>query len=157
MTTLPTSALMIHFKDYEQYHQTKGNKACHWVGIPGVTFSLLGLLSYAVLWTPFPDSWIENLFRVDLGLLIWLFGSIFAFRIDPKLSIPFALCTYLLYLTSRHVPFNVLVAIQVIAWGFQLYGHYHYEKKSPAFLSSISSIFIGPMWTFAKLIGYYRP
>ncbi len=157
MTTLPTSALMIHFKDYEQFHQTKGNKACHWFGIPGVTFSLLGLLSYVVIWTPFPDSWIENLIRIDLGLLIWIIGSAFAFKVDKKLSIPYTLFTYLLYLTARHVPLNVLVVIQIISWGFQLYGHYHFEKKSPAFLSSISSIFIGPMWIFARMIGYYHP
>lgn len=156
MTTLPTSALMIHFKDYENYHQTRGNKACHWFGIPGVTFSLLGLLSYVPIWTPASDG-IEALFRIDLGLLLWMFGAAYAFRIDRKLSIPYGIFTYLLYLVSRHVPLNVLIGIQAVSWFLQLYGHYHYEKKSPAFLSSISSIFIGPMWTFAKMIGYYKP
>lgn len=156
MTTLPTSALMIHFKDYEQYHQTKGNKMCHWFGVPGVTFSLVGLLSYVVLWTPAVDTGIESLFRIDLGILAWLAGCIFAFRVDRKLSIPYTIFTFLIYLTSRHVPLNLLIAIQAISWFLQLLGHYRYEKKSPAFLSNLTSLLVGPMWIFARAIGYYK-
>ena len=157
MSTLPTSALMIHFKDYEQSHQTRGNKLCHYFGLPGVTFSLLGLLSNVILWAPTMDAGVESIIRLDLGLLLWLFGSIFAFRIDRKLAIPFTLFTYVMYLLSRHVPINALIALQIVAWIFQFVGHYHYEKKSPAFLSALSSIFIGPMWLFAYVIGYYKP
>jgi len=144
---------MIYFKDYEQSHQTRGNKLCHYVGLPAVTFSVLGLLSYVVLWSPAPDS----LFRIDLALLVWAFGSIFAFRIDRKLAIPYSLFTFAMYLLFRHVPLNALIAIQIIGWGFQLYGHHHFEKKRPAFLSTLSSLLIGPMWLFAYVIGYYKP
>jgi uncharacterized membrane protein YGL010W len=153
MTTLPTSALMIYFKDYEQYHRTKGNKATHFIGIPFVLFSLLGLLSHVVLWSPSPVS----LFPIDLGVALLLSGSIFSLKVDWKLGIPFTLFCYVNYLWSRHVPMNILIALQVAGWVFQLLGHFVYEKKSPAFLTSLEHIFIGPMWIFSWIIGYYKP
>ena len=156
MTTLPTSALMIHFKDYEQYHMHKNNKLCHLIGVPTVMFSLIGILSYAILWSPTVDFGSESLFRIDLGLLICIWGSIFSFRVDRKLSAPFILFIFLNYLVSRHLSMSILIAIQAIGWIFQLIGHYVYEKKSPAFLTTLSHLFVGPMWVFAKSIGYYK-
>ncbi|MBS1959565.1 MAG: DUF962 domain-containing protein [Bdellovibrionales bacterium] len=153
MNTLPSSALMIYFKDYEQYHRTKGNKMTHLIGVPLVMFSLLGLLSYVVLWTPAPES----LFRIDLGALLSLWGCVFAFKVDKKLAIPFTLYTIFNYLIARHLTIPVLVTLQVIAWIFQLWGHYVYEKKSPAFLTTLEHLFIGPLWIFSWVIGYYKP
>lgn len=153
MSTLPSSALLIYFKDYEQFHQTRGNKMTHLLGIPFVLFSLLGLLSLVTLWTPSPDS----LFKIDLGFLLFLFGAIFSLRVDLKLGIPFTLYAYLNYILARHVPVPALIGIQVLGWILQLWGHAMYEKKSPAFLTSIEHLFIGPLWIFAWSIGYYHP
>jgi uncharacterized membrane protein YGL010W len=153
MSTLPTSALMIHFKDYEQYHQTQGNKMTHLVGIPAVLFSLLGLLAYVVLYSPYPDAW----FRIDLGLLLVVAGTIFAFKTDWKLAIPFVLYVYLNYLLARHLSVTTLVVIQIVGWILQFVGHGVYEKKKPAFFTSVSHLFVGPMWIFGWAIGYYKP
>lgn len=157
MNLFPSSALMIYFKEYEKYHQTKGNKFCHMFGVPGVTFSLLGLLSHVVLWAPAGMAPNEALFQLDLGIILFLIGAIFSIKVDFKLSIPFLLAMYLMYLLSRHLPLSVLIGIQVLSWVFQLYGHYKYEKKSPAFFKNIESLLIGPMWVFAYFIRYYRP
>ena len=153
MSTLPSTALLIHFKDYEQYHQTKGNKMTHLLGVPLVLFSLVGLLSKVVLWAPSPES----LFRVDLGILLFILGSIYALRLDFKLGIPYALYAYLNYILARHLGLGLLVALQVIAWILQLYGHKVYEKKNPAFFTSLEQLLVGPMWIFAWVIGYYSP
>ena len=153
MNTLPSSALMIHFKDYEQYHRTRGNKLTHLVGVPLVLFSLVGLLSQWVLWSPAPES----LFPVDPGILLVIAGSVYALRVDWKLGIPFTLYAYFNYLVGRHLSISLLVVLQILAWAFQLFGHYFYEKKSPAFLTSLEHLFIGPMWIFAWVIGYYKP
>lgn len=144
---------MIHFKDYEQYHQTRGNKFTHLPGIPLVLFSLLGLLSYVILYNPNPESWL----RVDLGIVLVLWGAIFAFKTDWKLAIPFSLYAFLNYLLARHLSLSVLAGIQIVGWVLQFWGHFVYEKKSPAFLTSISHLFVGPMWIFAWAIGYYKP
>ncbi len=39
------SRLAVVFEDYEAYHRTPGNKLCHYVGIPLVACTLVGLLS----------------------------------------------------------------------------------------------------------------
>ena len=156
MTTLPTSALMIHFKDYEQYHQHKTNKTCHSFGVPLVMFSLLGLLAQVVLWSPSADLGTVSLFRLDLGVLIFVWGALFAIKTDFKLSIPFILFTGLNYLIARHLSMGILISLQVLGWIFQLVGHYSFEKKSPAFLTTLSHLFVGPMWIFARWIGYYK-
>jgi uncharacterized membrane protein YGL010W len=153
MNTLPSSALLIYFKDYEKYHRTPGNKKTHLLGIPGVLFSLVGLLGKAVLWTPSEGS----LFPLDLGIILVVLGALFSLKVDWKLGIPFTLFAYLNYLTARHLSVSALVIIQVLSWVLQLLGHYVYEKKSPAFLTSLEHLFIGPMWIFSWAIGYYKP
>lgn len=153
MSTLPTSALMIYYKDYEDYHHTKGNKVTHFIGIPLVMFSLIGLLAHVTLWSPRPES----LFRLDLGILVALSGALFSLRVDYKLGIPFTLFIYLNYLVSRHLGLPALAILQVLGWLLQLVGHCFFEKKSPAFFTSLEHIFIGPMWIFSWVIGYYKP
>jgi uncharacterized membrane protein YGL010W len=153
MTTLPSSALMIYYKDYEQYHRTKGNKLTHFVGIPLVLFSLTGLLARVVLWATSPES----LFPIDLGMLLVVAGAAFSLKVDWKLGIPFSLYAYANYLFSRHLGLNLLWVLQILGWVFQLGGHYLYEKKSPAFLTTLEHLFIGPMWIFSWIIGYYKP
>ncbi len=153
MNTLPSSALLIYFKDYEQYHRNKKNKMTHIIGLPTVVFSMLGLLAHIVIWSPNPDS----LFQLDLGLIVMLIGCAFSFKLDYKLAIPFTLYSYFNYLLARHLSLPVLTAIQIIGWLFQLLGHYAYEKRAPALLTSLEHIFIGPMWFFSWMIGYYKP
>ncbi len=170
MNLLPSSALMIYFNEYELTHKTRGNKICHFFGVPGVTLSLLGLLSHAVLWSPLPASesaltafsmglFSSNipLFQVDLGIILLAFAAVFSIRIDFKLSIPYLLALYFGYLTFRHLSLPVLIGIQLISWIFQFVGHYRFEKKSPAFFKNLESLLIGPLWIFAYGIGYYRP
>lgn len=115
-------------------------------------FSLVGLLSYVVLWSQTPGS----LMRIDLGLLLMLFGAGFGLKMDYKIGVPFALYAFANYLIARHLSLPVLGVLQAIGWIFQLWGHYAYEKKSPAFLTTISHVFVGPMWIFAWVTGYYK-
>ena len=153
MNTLPSSALLIYFKDYEQYHRNQKNKMTHLIGLPAVVFSLLGLLAHVILWMPSPES----LFQIDLGLILMLIGCAFSFKLDYKLAIPFSLYSYLNYLLARHLSLSILTAIQIIGWTFQFWGHLVYEKRAPALLTSIEHIFIGPMWFFSWITGYYKP
>lgn len=148
MSSLSNPVLLSHFEKYEAYHQTRGNLACHWLGIPGVTLSLLGILSHvSILAEP----------AIDLGFVVWFLGSLHAFRLDRVLALSYVPFTFMMYYVAKSLPLETLVIIQCVSWFFQLFGHFRFEKKSPAFLSNITSLLIGPMWTFAKLIGYHRP
>ena len=153
MNLIPSASLLIYFKEYENFHHTRGNKITHMMGIPLVLFSLVGLLAHVVLWGGHDFTGV----RLDLGNLLVLAGALFSIRVDYKLGIPFTLFALLNYLIARHLTYPVLGGLQVLGWIAQLVGHWVYEKKSPAFFTSMEHLFVGPMWLFAWLIQYYRP
>lgn len=129
--------LQHYFASYTEYHQTKGNKVTHYLGIPMIVFSTFGLLSAIQL-------------PIDLGLFVWASSSLFYFRLERRRSIPFAILTFALYWTSRLVAIEIHWGLFILGWIFQGIGHYVYEKKSPAFLTNLSHILIGPFWIFCR-------
>jgi uncharacterized membrane protein YGL010W len=162
MNLQPTARLLGYFKDYESSHSTDGNRKLHWIGIPLVMFSLLGLLSKVVLLnlaTPTDDGPIWSILfgQIDLGLVLVFIGLVWSIWVDAKIGIPFVLFSYAQYLYARELDLNLLIALQIIAWVFQLAGHAIYEKKKPKFLENITHLFVGPTWKFALLFGYYKP
>ncbi|MES2964094.1 MAG: Mpo1-like protein [Bdellovibrionota bacterium] len=137
MITLDT-----HFASYDAFHQTKGNKLTHYVGIPLIVFSTFGLLSRIPL--PAPD-WFS------LGLVAWLGSTIYYVKLDKKRGSLFSVVTLIMYLWSRWYGWKFHLALFVIGWVLQGIGHYKYEKKSPAFLTNLTHLLIGPFWIFCKL------
>lgn len=139
MTSLET-----HFASYSAYHQTKGNKLTHYVGIPLIVFSTFGLLQAIPL--PAPD-WFS------LGLVAWLASTVYYLRLDWKRGLPFSIVTLIMYLASRQVGWVPHVVIFIVGWILQGIGHYKYEKKSPAFLTNLTHLLIGPFWIYCGLVG----
>ena len=52
-------------------------------------------------------------------------------------------------------PWPVVVAIAILAWGVQLYGH-KLEQRSPALVDNIVQTLIGPLFVIALLAGHYK-
>lgn len=142
------------FDDYASYHRTAGNKAMHMLGIPLIMMTLLGLLSTWVI--PLPGIDREALFRLDGGILLWIIGVVYYSRVDWKIGGPFSLVALGIYFAGRSIPWAGLWTLQVLGWVFQAIGHAVYEKKAPAFLKNIQHVLIGPLWIFARLVGYIR-
>ncbi len=134
------SKIDYYFSSYNKYHKSDGNKLTHYVGIPLIVFSTFGLLA-VVRW-----QWI------DLGWIVWLLSSVFYCRLDWKRGLPFSLLTFVLYWCSKWVPIEIHWVSFIVGWILQGVGHYIYEKKSPAFLTNISHLLIGPFWIFCRLI-----
>ncbi len=147
----PEFRLIQYFKDYERDHQNPINKRLHHLGIPLVMMSLLGLLEKIPL-----SNWFGLPAWVNLGLALLAAGAVFALRVDFKLALPFILYSFILYFFASGLPLSVLIGIQALGWFFQLFGHRVFEKKSPAFLRSLSHLFVGPLWIFAFWIGYHE-
>ena len=148
-----THKLENYFKDYMEYHQTSGNQICHFLGIPMITLSLLGMLSMVTFGS---EMWQTSLFRPDLGLALLILGLSFYFYIDWKIALPFALVLTGFYFLGRTLPIQVLVALQVLGWIFQYIGHLKFEQRSPAFYKNLAHVFIGPLWVFSKAVGYAK-
>jgi uncharacterized membrane protein YGL010W len=137
-----------HFAIYSAYHQTSGNKFTHYLGIPMIVLSTFGLLAAIPL--PLPD-WFS------LGLVAWLASTIYYVRLDAKRGSVFSFITLIIYLVSRQIGWKIHLAIFVVGWILQGIGHYKYEKKSPAFLTNLSHLLIGPFWIYCRMTGSLKP
>lgn len=141
------------FDDYSSHHQTLGNKVTHYIGIPMIMMTLLGLLSQWVIGDGLTGS---ELIRLDGGTLLWVFAVLWYLSLDWRLALPFGMVAMGFYLGGRHLPLEWQVAGFVVGWIVQFIGHGVYEKKRPAFLDNLRHLLIGPLWVFARLVGVLK-
>ncbi|EGD76914.1 hypothetical protein PTSG_12698 [Salpingoeca rosetta] len=157
---------------YAQYHHNTVNFALHVVGVPMLLWS--GFVYFAGLYQcPMPEVAKPALETVGLGDMPF-HGGLLAAGIYAAGYIamePFAgslasillglggITSYTFYSTSEH-PFLYATAIQIACWSMQIYGHYAYEKRAPAFLDNIfQSFYLAPYFVFLEIMFLfgYRP
>jgi len=146
--------LSAYFKDYAAYHKSPSNQVCHSIGIPAIVVSTIGLLATVSL-SELPPTGAE-LLRFDGGVLLCAISLLWYFYVDWKITLPFTLCLAGFYFMGRALPVPALWGILVIGLVAQYLGHVAYEKNKPAFFTNLKHILIGPLWVFAKTIGYIR-
>src|SRR5437016_5431123 len=122
------------FADYASYHQTKGNKAFHRLGIPLIMLSLIGLLA-----------------RVGVGYLnaavaLIVVAEIVYFTLEWRLALAMLVISAAFYFAGAAMPLSLNAALFVLGWIFQFVGHSVYEHKSPAFLTNFLHLLVGPLW-----------
>lgn len=132
--------LQEEFKSYSEFHKSLGNKITHMAGIPMIVFSTFGLLSLV------GSQWF------NAGLVVWFLSSAFYLKLDLKTAAPFCVLTLLICLASSFVPTYTHIFLFVLGWILQGVGHYVYEKKSPAFLTNLNHLLIGPLWIYCYLV-----
>lgn len=138
-----TAKLQAKFDDYANFHKTRGNKITHYLGIPMIVVSLLGLLSHLII-----ADWINGaviLMAIAVAFYLWL---------DWKIAIACGSFIIGLYFLSQTLTTPVLWILFVLGWILQFVGHGVYEKKSPAFLTNLAHVLVGPLWVFCNLVGY---
>jgi uncharacterized membrane protein YGL010W len=147
-----TKRLSPYFKDYSSFHQTRGNKLSHYFGIPLIVITLLGLLSALTIASlPGFDS---ELIRIDGGVILLTVAGLWYLYLDWKIALPMIAALIGCYFLGRALPSTVLWAGFILGWILQFFGHYHYEKKSPAFYKNFEHLLVGPLWVFSSLVGY---
>jgi uncharacterized membrane protein YGL010W len=131
--------------DYGSYHRTRGNLACHSIGIPLIIFGILGFL----LLLPLPLG-ASGATAAEAAIVAAV--AYYAF-LDPVLALGILVPLALLDLAARAVgDWRVAAAAFVIGWIFQGIGHARYEKKSPAFLRNVVHLLIGPLFLVNELL-----
>ena len=118
-----------------------------------IVVSIVGLASLVTFGNP---DFASGLIRPDLGLVVVLSAMGFYVSVDWKIAISFFIVLIGLYFIGRALPLSVLVGLQVVGWPIQYLGHLHYEKNSPAFYKNLTHTLVGPLWIFAKAIGYTK-
>ena len=132
---------------YGESHQNPINKKIHWVCVPLIMLSLLGLL-----WTL--EIPISDQFEYSNGatLLIALV-SIYYFRLSISMGIGMLFISFIMIYIIMHInDFGIMpyVIIFIIAWTGQFIGH-KIEGKKPSFFEDLQFLLIGPLWILAQV------
>jgi uncharacterized membrane protein YGL010W len=153
MKTEQRSEVDVLFDKYAESHQNPSNEIIHWICVPLIVFSLLGLV-WAI---PFPH--IEFLGKYN-GYLNWAsfliaFSVYYYLKLSPVLSylmllLIFGMSMIIVQLEKWEASggpalWLVCLVIFVIAWIGQFIGH-KIEGKKPSFLDDVKFLLIGPIW-----------
>jgi len=143
----------VYFDKYAENHQNPTNELIHWICVPLIVFSILGLI-----WSiPFP--YIKFLGRYN-GFFNWAsfliaFAIYYYYKLSPTLSyimllVLFGFSYVIIELDTWHKSggpalWMSCLAIFVAAWCGQFIGH-KIEGKKPSFLDDLKFLLIGPIW-----------
>lgn len=143
------------YSEYAESHQNKLNQSIHYICVPLIFFSIVGLFM------SIPNGLLADLVGNDsllfvnwaiVGLILpMVFYSRLSFTVLFRMSIFSVICIganyYLSLVTNLFV---VSIGIFALAWIGQFYGH-HIEGKKPSFLKDLQFLLIGPAWVFEKI------
>jgi uncharacterized membrane protein YGL010W len=137
--------------EYGESHQNATNKTIHWICVPLIFFSIVGLIA------SIPAEIVQRIAGIDNPYAHWatiVLALVLIYYVSLSVPLSFGmflfglLCIYLVRVISELniAPLWLLsVIIFVVAWIGQFYGH-KVEGKKPSFLKDIQFLLIGPAW-----------
>lgn len=143
------------FDDYAISHQHPTNQLIHYICVPLIFFSVIGLLM------SIPSEPLENIFELynplieNWAMVVTFFISIFYLRMGFWYFLQMLFLILLAiggnFWLGNNV--NLLLASAIIfiaAWVGQFWGH-QIEGQKPSFLKDLQFLLIGPLWVVKKL------
>ena len=137
--------------EYGESHQNKTNKLIHWFCVPAIFFSVVGLV-FSI-----PSGFLTDLLPflgdyANWATLTLVLMLIYYISLSPALTLGMllfsAFCLFLsnyLAITCPGMLAYISIAVFVLAWIVQFYGH-KIEGKKPSFLKDVQFLMIGPAW-----------
>ena len=142
---------------YGESHQNPVNKLFHWVCVPVIFVTLLGLLSlipYSIMalkgtgWQPY----------VHFGTLLVILGLMFYMRLSIVMTIGMlivsAVSLYIVKIINLAFPdINWIIYLSsfAIAWVGQFIGH-KIEGQKPSFIDDLKFLLVGPAWLLSFVL-----
>ncbi len=136
--------------EYGESHQNPTNKAIHWICVPLIFLSIVGLIASipaGVLQNLMPGSPYANWATVVLVLVIVYYVSL-SIPLSIGMMLFSALCLFLINVIAsmNFAPlWLICLIIFVLAWIGQFYGH-NVEGKKPSFFKDLQFLLVGPAW-----------
>lgn len=137
-------------EEYGESHRNETNKIIHWICVPLIFFSVIGLIAsipsgpvQSVLGQGNPYA---NWATVGILLAIAYYSTLSVF-----LTVGMAAFSLLCLVVCQSIAQSGLplwltcIVIFVVAWIGQFYGH-NVEGKRPSFLKDLQFLLIGPAW-----------
>ncbi len=121
------------FARYGESHQSRVNKALHWICVPAITWSVI-----AFAWWLSPYA---ALLLCALALAFYAYHSL-------PLALGMLGVVALALAPLAHLSVNVAIAaavVFVVAWIGQFVGH-KVEGRKPSFFDDVKFLLIGPAW-----------
>jgi uncharacterized membrane protein YGL010W len=143
----------VYFDKYGESHQNHKNEIIHWICVPLIVFSLLGL----VWQIPFPHLNFLGKYNgyINWASFVMAFSIYYYFTLSPVLSFFMFWVVGLMSFFIVRLEFWAAsggpsvwlscTVIFVVAWIGQFIGH-KIEGKKPSFLDDVKFLLIGPIW-----------
>lgn len=153
----PMNTMQQWFDRYGESHLNPINKAFHWICVPVIFVSIIGLLSRIPM--PWQTSFDGFHPYLHAGAFLVLAGLVFYLRLSVAMALGMLLVSGgSLYIVGRinlaytDAALVMYLGAFVIAWVGQFIGH-KIEGKKPSFFDDLKFLMIGPAW----LLGFiYR-
>ena len=125
--------------EYAVSHQNPINKKIHWLCVPTIFVSILGMGMSVAAW-----------FTIVLTMLV----AIFYLKLSTPLFISMGIFMLISMAAIALLPlgFKAWATVFVVAWIGQFIGH-KIEGKKPSFFEDLQFLLIGPAWVANALIG----
>lgn len=137
--------------EYGESHQNPVNKRVHWICVPAIIVSLLGLIWSIPVTEAMSQMNIAGI-PMNWATLFIAFAMIYYFTLSVQLAIGMLLVVFLLagtgYLLATLIPlplWGTSLLLFTLAWIGQFWGH-KIEGKKPSFLKDLQFLLIGPVW-----------
>jgi len=150
---------------YEEFHQDETNRLVHFICVPLIALSLVGLLwcikTPIVVGIPIPTmTGTELSFTLNAGALFIGLASVYYLFLSLGSLLGmlfFGLAASVLCISVEASPLSLLatsLTVFVLAWAGQFIGH-GIEGKKPAFTEDIQFLLVSPAWLLDAL--YRKP
>jgi len=140
--------------EYARNHRDDTNKLIHWICVPVIVVSLVGML-----WSlPVPERFSSASPALNWGTVFLMAAVVYYFILSISLAVgalPFVLFVVaaVAWLDRLSTPLWLIsAALFAAGWACQLAGHW-LEGSRPAFFRDLQFLMIGPLWLIA---GIYR-
>jgi uncharacterized membrane protein YGL010W len=143
------------FDEYAVSHQNETNQTIHYICVPLIFFSVIGLLmsipttfleNTLGLYNPLLENW-----AAVIGVVISFFYLKLGFWYFLEMLFVILLCIIgNFWLGNNSNLLITSIVIFVLAWIGQFYGH-KVEGKKPSLFKDLQFLLIGPLWVIQKL------
>jgi uncharacterized membrane protein YGL010W len=135
-STRKVDQLLAH---YGESHQNPTNELIHYIAIPLIILSLLGMLYALHPWVAYGFIALSMVYYVRLASPVFMIA----------MAVQSAIAMALVYAMGSQV-LPISVGIFVAAWIAQFVGH-KIEGKKPSFFEDLQYLLVGPLFVLSKL------
>jgi uncharacterized membrane protein YGL010W len=137
--------------EYGESHQNHTNKAIHWICVPLIFFSIVGLIA------SIPSGIVQRVLGdgnayANWATVVLVLVTIYYVSLSISLSIGMVLFGLLCLVLVNYIVRLDIAPLWVVclviftgAWVGQFFGH-HIEGKKPSFFKDVQFLLIGPAW-----------